>query len=633
MGSERWSLKRRVLGKLLLLFLSAMVLLQFSSSVSLAGRDTLKFPFFPGAVATWGVIQGYNHGTHSSTSYQRYSLDFVRDDGQTQGQPIYAPASGSVAWGGTSSLDDQDCIAIKITDNIRVMLCHLNWHHTYQPGETITQGQLLGWVKQCVNYCPHHVHITLYYLPSGMPDYWTNRTGIPFDDAHDWPLDGVNFSADNSISNQYAGVYGLCSSQLINPSVKVDWVGTTDANNEYKNVFVRGSAIRYWAKVINNESGTVANYYYWQAFGPSSTTIFDWSGNLDDQPGEHWWYAPWPTIPTTAPEGYYTFRVRNTYGSSCRANVFRVQGGSGGQPPATPSNTSATALDSSRIRVDWDDNSNNEEGFVIHNGDWVVGTTGAFSGTGRRSFTMEGLAPSTYMCFQVQAFNAAGSSGWSNYGCTSTESEGESNLALGRPAYASSIQRGDESLFGPRNATDGNLGTRWSSRQQYEGGQDYEWIWVDLGNWYDVDKVILRWEAAYAYRYNIKVWDGYSRAWVTAYQKFGGQGGEETLAFAPKYTCCVMMEGISKTYSSWGYSLWEFEVYGSGGTGHAVWDWDAPDFCPDFMDPPGVGVEDIMLVASRWREPCGPPYNSDSDGIITVVDIMKVVARWGETCQ
>lgn len=68
--------------------------------------------------------------------------------------------------------------------------------------------------------------------------------------------------------------------------------------------------------------------------------------------------------------------------------------------------------------------------------------------------------------------------------------------------------------------------------------------------------------------------------------------------------------------------------------------------CYDFRPPAGVGVEDIMEVASRWRTSCENPnpdqnddtpnydplYDVDDDCDIDVVDIMKVVVHWGETC-
>ena len=50
-----------------------------------------------------------------------------------------------------------------------------------------------------------------------------------------------------------------------------------------------------------------------------------------------------------------------------------------------------------------------------------------------------------------------------------------------------------------------------------------------------------------------------------------------------------------------------------------------------------VDIEDIMLVASRWRcrsgDDCYDEYfDMDKDGDIDVVDIMLVVVHWGETC-
>jgi len=51
--------------------------------------------------------------------------------------------------------------------------------------------------------------------------------------------------------------------------------------------------------------------------------------------------------------------------------------------------------------------------------------------------------------------------------------------------------------------------------------------------------------------------------------------------------------------------------------------------CYDFVDPPGVGVEDIQATAAFWRHSLGRPYDCDGDGVITVADIMCVAAAWG----
>ncbi len=51
-----------------------------------------------------------------------------------------------------------------------------------------------------------------------------------------------------------------------------------------------------------------------------------------------------------------------------------------------------------------------------------------------------------------------------------------------------------------------------------------------------------------------------------------------------------------------------------------------------------VDVEDVMMVASRWRCQLGdqcydPLCDLNDDGDIDIVDIMLVVAHWGEVCS
>jgi hypothetical protein len=88
--------------------------------------------------------------------------------------------------------------------------------------------------------------------------------------------------------------------------------------------------------------------------------------------------------------------------------------------PAAPSNLTATAVDQHNIRLNWRDNSNNETGFEINNG--VVSRD---AGANSTTYTWGGLAPGTYMCFKVRAYNSAGDSPWDPnvspwYVCTTT---------------------------------------------------------------------------------------------------------------------------------------------------------------------------------------------------------------------
>jgi heat shock protein HtpX len=97
----------------------------------------------------------------------------------------------------------------------------------------------------------------------------------------------------------------------------------------------------------------------------------------------------------------------------------------GGSVPAVPINVTATAVDQYTIQVTWVSGSANATGFNLDNGCPVgscqpgaslTATTGPVTS---QTFT---VTPGTYQCFRVQAFNSAGASPWSGYGCTSTPS-------------------------------------------------------------------------------------------------------------------------------------------------------------------------------------------------------------------
>ena len=265
------------------------------------------------------------------------------------------------------------------------------------------------------------------------------------------------------------------------------------------------------------------------------------------------------TVGGLAPQSYHCHHLfaRNSYGNSAWTDWGCTYTLAAGSAPAAPSNLRATAVSSSQIRLDWNDNSNNETSFEIYDGDKFVVSVGANT----TSYTVGGLAPQSYHCHHLLARNSYGNSAWTDWGCTYTfAGSNSSNLARGQDANAANVEQDDTARFGPRNVTDGSTGTRWSSKQQYEGGSESDWIWVSLGGWYNVNRVILRWEAAYARMYTLKIWDG--NTWVTVDTNNSGQGGVEQRTFATRNTCCVLMQGVKKANVSWGYSLWEFEVYG-----------------------------------------------------------------------
>ncbi len=127
------------------------------------------------------------------------------------------------------------------------------------------------------------------------------------------------------------------------------------------------------------------------------------------------------------------------------------------------------------------------------------------------------------------------------------------NLAL--TAVATSSGNENDVAYPPTNANDGNLTTRWSS-----AFVDPSWIQLDLGSVQSIGQVVLRWERAFGVVYQIQVsTDGQN--WTTAYTQTNGQGGSENLVFPTVSGRYVRMYGTQRS-SQYGYSLWEFEVYG-----------------------------------------------------------------------
>ncbi|MDT9694831.1 discoidin domain-containing protein [Streptomyces sp. P17] len=129
----------------------------------------------------------------------------------------------------------------------------------------------------------------------------------------------------------------------------------------------------------------------------------------------------------------------------------------------------------------------------------------------------------------------------------------ETLLSQGKPATASS-QEGD--AYAASAAVDGNLtGTRWSSQWS-----DSQWLRVDLGQKADLSRVVLTWETAYGKSYQIQTSDN-GTDWRTLKTVTGGDGGTDEVAVSGSGRY-VRMLGTERS-GGYGYSLWEFQVYGT----------------------------------------------------------------------
>ncbi|SNT53302.1 Fibronectin type III domain-containing protein [Streptosporangium subroseum] len=128
---------------------------------------------------------------------------------------------------------------------------------------------------------------------------------------------------------------------------------------------------------------------------------------------------------------------------------------------------------------------------------------------------------------------------------------------LSRGADAKAVASYQDGNLLAANAIDGNGSSRWSTDHSNDPNA---WIYVDLGDEYDVSRAVLSWEAAYAKSYKIQVSDD-AEKWSDVYTTTTGGGGVETVPIR-KTARYVRMQGVLPN-TPYGYSLYEFEVYGT----------------------------------------------------------------------
>ncbi|RGO09789.1 discoidin domain-containing protein [Coprobacillus cateniformis] len=150
--------------------------------------------------------------------------------------------------------------------------------------------------------------------------------------------------------------------------------------------------------------------------------------------------------------------------------------------------------------------------------------------------------------------------------------EEEINIALNKTSKASSEYldtKDGNKVYYSSLAFDGNYDkvgskqSRWASNRKTND----EWIYVDLTDTYNISKIVLDWEEACGKDYDLQVsLDGETWTTITKVRDNSAPKGSkhnvrEYLYEEDIYARYVRMQGIAPA-GEYGYSLWEFEVYG-----------------------------------------------------------------------
>lgn len=151
-----------------------------------------------------------------------------------------------------------------------------------------------------------------------------------------------------------------------------------------------------------------------------------------------------------------------------------------------------------------------------------------------------------------------------NADSTKADLTGAKLLSSGKSAETSSVNGNNVGT----NVTDGNYSSRWESK--YE---DPQWVSIDLGTVQKVGGTKLYWEAAYGKEYTIDISED-GNTWKTVFVMTNGSGGRgygddkrssglESIKFDSVYNArYVRMYGTARP-GGYGYSLYEFEIYGA----------------------------------------------------------------------
>ncbi|MBN1782692.1 discoidin domain-containing protein [bacterium] len=218
------------------------------------------------------------------------------------------------------------------------------------------------------------------------------------------------------------------------------------------------------------------------------------------------------------------------------------------------------------------------------------------------------------------------------------------NRALNHPITASSTERG----FLPESAVDGDTVTCWQS-----AGINTEWINVDLGQVFEINRIVIDWGDRYATLYHLQGMDEENNI-VTLYSEAGGDGGLDDIRGLSGRARYIRLLCI--TNNGTGCAVHEFGVYYTPGQSPVTNTGDllavSPVLLPNYPNPfnPGTCIRyslperthvalivtdllgrEIVRLDSGWKS--GGHHRVEFDGSRLASGMYLVVLKTERTCR
>ena len=215
-----------------------------------------------------------------------------------------------------------------------------------------------------------------------------------------------------------------------------------------------------------------------------------------------------------------------------------------------------TLKDINKVVISWENNQVTKYDIKVSTDGSTYTTIKSVNSTG----TVDEVLFDTTKARYVRMETVSRTGQWCSFWEFEVYNEVKQNVALNKHAEASSEYNSKNpaslAVDGSVENNGNTFQSRWCSKRT-----DNEWFLVDLGSRYEITEIVLKWEGAYGKQYKLEVSDD-KATWTEINNITASDGGTDAYTYSTPITGRYVRMNGSKAATKYGYSLWEFEVYG-----------------------------------------------------------------------